>query len=78
MPKCTTYIINELDSDIQQGGYLYKPTSETQWTPELSWMSDKPQKHISKSRPPVNVWQWCCDNKLVYLWNYQLAMKTIF
>ena len=30
-----------------------------------------------KSRPPVNFWQWCCDNKLVYLWNYQLAIKTI-
>ena len=38
------YIINQLCGDFQQGGWLYKPTSGIQWTPEHSWTSDMPQK----------------------------------
>ena len=29
---------------FQQGGCLYKPTSNIQWTPEHSWTFDRPQK----------------------------------
>ena len=42
------YIINELGGDIQQGGYLYKPTSGNQWTPKHLWTSDRPQKQASE------------------------------
>ena len=41
------YIINQSYGDFQQGGYLYKPTSCIQWTPEHSWMSDRSQKQAS-------------------------------
>ena len=35
------YMMNQLCSDFQQGGFLYNPTSGIQWTPEHLWMSDK-------------------------------------
>ena len=35
-------IINQSCGDFQQGGYLYKPTSGIQWTPEHLWTSDRP------------------------------------
>ena len=41
------YIINLSCGDFQQGGCLYKLTSGIQWTPEHSWMSDRPQKQAS-------------------------------
>ena len=41
------YIINQCCGDFQQGGCLYKPTSDIQWTPEHLWMSDMPQKQAS-------------------------------
>ena len=41
------YNINQLCGDFQQGRCLYKPTSGIQWTPEHSWMSDRPQKQAS-------------------------------
>ena len=42
------YIINQLCGDFQQGGCLYKPTSDIQWgTAEHSWMSDRPEKQAS-------------------------------
>ena len=40
--------MNESGGDFQQGGYLYKPTSGTQWTLEHSWTSDRPQKQTSE------------------------------
>ena len=46
--KSMAYIINLLCGDFQQGGCLYKPTSGIQWTPEHSWMSDRPQKQASE------------------------------
>ena len=45
--KSMAYIINQSYGDFQQGGCLYKPTSDIQWTPEHSWMSDRPQKQAS-------------------------------
>ena len=42
------YIINKLDSDSQQVGYLYKPTSGSQWTPKDLWTSDRPQGQASE------------------------------
>ena len=45
--KSMAYIINHSCGDFQQGGCLYKPTSGIQWTPEHSWMSDRPQKQAS-------------------------------
>ena len=45
--KSMAYIINQSYGDFQQGGCLYKPTSGIQWTPEHSWMSDRPQKQAS-------------------------------
>ena len=33
---------------ILRGGYLYKPTSDIQWTPKHSWTSDRPQKQASE------------------------------
>ena len=45
--KSMAYIINQSCGDFQQGGCLYKPTSSIQWTPEHSWMSDRPQKEAS-------------------------------
>ena len=45
--KSMAYITNESDGNFQQGGSLYKPTSGTQWTPEHSWMSNRPQKQVS-------------------------------
>ena len=45
--KSMAYIINQLCGDFQQGGCLYKPTSDIQWTPEHSWTSDRPQKQAS-------------------------------
>ena len=46
--KSKAYIMNESGGDFQQGGCLYKPTSDTQWTPEHSWTSDRPQKQASE------------------------------
>ena len=46
--KSMAYVMNESDGDFQQGGCLYKPTSGIQWTPEHSWMSDRPQKLASR------------------------------
>ena len=45
--KSMALIINQSCSDLQQGGCLYKPTSGILWTPEPSWMSDRPQKQAS-------------------------------
>ena len=45
--KSMVYIINQPYGDFQQGGYLYKPTSGIQWTPEHLWTSDRPQKQAS-------------------------------
>ena len=45
--KSMAYIINQSYGDFQQGGWLYKPTSGIQWTPEHLWMSDRPQKLAS-------------------------------
>ena len=42
------YIMNESGGDFQQGGYLYKPINDIQWTPEYLWTSDKPQKQTSR------------------------------
>ena len=39
--------ISSSSGDFQQGGYLYKPTSGFQWTPEHLWTSDRPQKQAS-------------------------------
>ena len=41
------YIINQWCGDFQQGGCLYKLTSDIQWTPEHLWMSDTYQKQAS-------------------------------
>ena len=41
------YIINQSCGDFQQGGCLYKPTSGIQWTPEHSWIFNRPQKQAS-------------------------------
>ena len=38
------YIMNESGGDFQQGGCMYKAISAIQWTPEYSWMSDRPPK----------------------------------
>ena len=43
---------NQLCSDFQQGGCLYKPTSGIQWTPEHSQMSGRPQKQASAKADP--------------------------
>ena len=40
--------MNESGGDLQQGGCLYKPTSDNQWTTEHSWTSDRPQKQASE------------------------------
>ena len=45
--KSMVYIINQSYGDFQQGGCLYKPTSDFQWTPKHSWTSDRPQKQAS-------------------------------
>ena len=45
--KSMAYIIIQSYGDFQLGGCLYKPTSGIQWTPEYSWMSDRPQKQAS-------------------------------
>ena len=43
------YIMNKSGGDYQQGGCLYKLTSDIQWwTPEYSWMSDRPKKQASE------------------------------
>ena len=34
--------------DIQQGGYLYKPTNSIQSTPKHSWMPDRHQKQATE------------------------------
>ena len=47
------YIINQSCVDFQQGGCLYKPTSSgIHWTPEHSWMSDRPHKQASAKADP--------------------------
>ena len=43
-----SHIMNESGGDFQQGDCLYKLTSDIQWTPEHSWMSDRPQKQASE------------------------------
>ena len=46
-----TYVDHEQSGDdFQQGGCLYKVTSGIQWTPEHSWMSDRPQKQAQKKQ----------------------------
>ena len=40
--------MNESGGDFQQGEYLYKLTSGSQWRPEHSWMPDRPQKKASE------------------------------
>ena len=47
--KSMVYIMNKSGGDYQQGGCLYKLTSDIQWwTPEYSWMSDRPKKQASE------------------------------
>ena len=45
--KSMAYIINQSCDDFQQGGCLYEPTSDIQWTPKHLWTSDRPQKQAS-------------------------------
>ena len=54
------YIMNQSGGDFQQGGCLYKPTSGIQWTPEHSWMSDRPQNNPKKKQTsqPLAVVLW--------------------
>ena len=42
--KSMAYIINESGGDFQKDGCLSKPISGIQWIPELSRLSDRPQK----------------------------------
>ena len=66
--KTMAYIINELGGDFQRGGFLYKPTSGIQWTPEHSWTSDRPQKQASEKADQSTFGsQWCFDNQLAYI-----------
>ena len=46
--KTMAYIMNKSGGDFQHGGCLYKPTSDIQWIPEHTWMSDRPQKQASE------------------------------
>ena len=50
--KTMAYIINESGGEFQQGGCLYKPTSDIQRTPNCkhSWTSDRPQKQASEKQ----------------------------
>ena len=50
-----TYII-ELGGDFNQGKGQYKSTSDTQWTPEHSWTSDRPQKKQTSQLLAVVLW----------------------
>ena len=45
--KSMAVIINQSSGDFQQGGCLYKPSSDIQWTPKHSWTSERPQKQAS-------------------------------
>ena len=49
------YII-ELGGDFNQGNSQYKPTSDTQWTPEHSWTSDRPQKKQTSQLLAAVLW----------------------
>ena len=52
------YTIEQTCGDFQQGGCLYKPNSGSQWTPEHSKISDRPQKQASaKADLAVVYWQ---------------------
>ena len=54
MAKSMVYIISYLScDDFQQGGYLYKPSSGIQWTPEHSWISNRPKKQNSAKADPA-------------------------
>ena len=50
--KSMPYIINQSCRDFQQGGCLYKPTSDIQWTPKHLWTSDRPEKQASAKADP--------------------------
>ena len=58
--------MNKSDDDFQQGDYLYKPTSGTQWTPEYSWTSDRPQKQASEKVDQSTCGSGVMTSKLAY------------
>ena len=50
--KSMAYIIDQSCGDFQQGGFLYKLTCGSQWTPEHLWTSDSPHKQASARANP--------------------------
>ena len=85
--KSMVCIINQPYGDFKQGGCLlwwfpagWLPIQADQWhsmdTRALVDIWQASETSLSKSRP-VNIWQWCTGNQLVYWWSYPLTVKTV-